>query len=83
MVKFLLQQKQIDLSLPNKLGNLSFEAYAEAYGNDDIASMVEQQYLKSKNFDSPVFEMTPNPKGSNMFLTKTDEKEMNSDSQIE
>ena len=41
MIKFLLSHKELDLSLPNKLGHLSFEAYAETYGNDELANMVE------------------------------------------
>lgn len=46
--------------------NLCFEAYAETYGNDEVANMVEQHHLKNKSVSSS--EEYPTSKGSNLFL---------------
>ena len=40
-MKLLLDKREIDLTIQNRLGNLSYEAHAEVYGNDEIANMVE------------------------------------------
>lgn len=63
-----MNQTELDLALPNKLGHLSFEAYAETYGNDEMANLVEQHYLKSQN--KTQMNEVKNEKGSNMFLSK-------------
>ena len=41
MINMLLQHQSIDLGIQNSLGNTSYEAYSDQYGNDEAANLVE------------------------------------------
>ena len=66
MIDLLLSQKEIDTGLKNRMNKLSFEAYAETYGNDEVANIVEQHHLRRDGSSS--LSEYPTSKGSNLFL---------------
>lgn len=46
LIKYLIQQKDIDLGAKNKLNNTCYEAHADSYGYDEVTDIVEKAHQK-------------------------------------
>ena len=49
MVKILLERPDINVSLTNSEGKYAFEAYANTFGADEAANLIEKVHIQRTN----------------------------------